>query len=224
MTIMHTPIYEIAKRENAQFDDLQGWQVVKSFASIEQETAVSRTHVTLSDQSHNGRIRIEGQTAGAMLRADELAIGESKAVAYGHLYRLRRDLFFVRTAAGDVGETAVNLSQQASDSPELITVTNITHGNAELWLVGPKSAELLSRLCGLNFDDSQFSDGVAKQSSVAKTTQIIIRHDLEGLPVYALIGGRSLAAYLWQTIMQAGQDLGIQPIGFAALGQLEAAE
>ena len=58
---------------------------------------------------------------------------------------------------------------------------------------------------------------MAKQSSVAKTTQLIIRRDLGEQPAYALIGGRSLAAYLWQTIMEAGQDLDIQPVGNAVL-------
>ncbi|MCP5095608.1 MAG: hypothetical protein GY943_08660, partial [Chloroflexi bacterium] len=65
--------------------------------------------------------------------------------------------------------------------------------------------------------DSEFPNGMAKQSSVAKTTQIIIRRDLGNMPAYALIGGRSLAVYLWQTILEAGQDLGIQPVGLEAL-------
>ena len=121
--------------------------------------------------------------------------------------------------AGDVAETAVTLTNQAANSYNLITVTDVTHGSAELWLIGPNSAELLSRLCGLDFHDSQFPSGTAKQSSVAKTTQLIIRRDLGEQPAYALIGGRSLAAYLWQTIMEAGQDLDIQPVGNAVLAE-----
>jgi heterotetrameric sarcosine oxidase gamma subunit len=180
--------------------------------------------VALCDQSHNGKIRIEGQTAGVMLDADELAIGAGKAVDDGWICRLRQDLFFVTTGAGVVADVAVPLTQQAPNHPDLITVTDVTHGNAELWLIGPNSAELLSRLCGLDFHDSQFSNGTAKQSSVAKTSQLIIRCDLKDVPAYALIGSRSLAAYLWQTIMEAGQDLGIQPIGLAALRPLTTAD
>jgi 4-methylaminobutanoate oxidase (formaldehyde-forming) len=207
----HTPIYEIAKKLEAEFAELDGWQVAQRFGQ-----AADTAPVALSDQSHNGKIRIEGRAAGTMLDADELAVGESKAVEYGRIYRLRRDLFFV-SVAGDGGETAVTLTHQAANHPDLITVTDVTHGNAELWLIGPSSAELLSRLCGLDFHDSQFPNGAAKQSSLAKTTQLIIRRDLNDVPAYALIGGRSLAAYLWQTIMEAGQDLGIQPIGLEGL-------
>jgi len=201
--IKTTPIFETAKKLNAEFFEQDGWQITRKFGDGAVETAVATIHVALSDQSHNGKIRIEGNTAGAMLNAYELAIGAGKAVDDGWIYRLRKDLFFV-SAAGNGEETAVSLTKQASDSPDLITVTDITHGNAELWLVGPKSAELLSRLCGLDFHNSQFRNGTAKQTSVAKTKQLIIRHDLGELPAYALIGARSLAAYLWQTIMQAG--------------------
>jgi heterotetrameric sarcosine oxidase gamma subunit len=214
-----SPIYEIAKQLNAEFVEQDGWQVAQSFGK-----AASMESVALCDQSHNGKIRIEGQTAGVMLDADELAIGAGKAVDDGWIYRLRQDLFFVTTGAGVVADVAVPLTQQAPNHPDLITVTDVTHGNAELWLIGPNSAELLSRLCGLDFHDSQFSNGTAKQSSVAKTSQLIIRCDLKDVPAYALIGSRSLAAYLWQTIMEAGQDLGIQPIGLAALRPLTTAD
>ncbi|MCA9924075.1 MAG: aminomethyltransferase family protein [Anaerolineales bacterium] len=215
MAIKQTPIYEIAKKSNAEFSEQGGWQIAQNFGK-----AVSMESVALCDQSHNGKIRIEGKTAGAMLQADELAIGGGKAVEAGRIYRLRRDLFFVMTEAGAVADVVLSLTNQAANHPDLITVTDVTHGSAELWLIGPNSAELLSRLCGLDFHDSQFPNGTAKQSSVAKTTQLIIRRDLGEHPAYALIGGRSLAAYLWQTILEAGQDLGIQPVGNAVLAEL----
>jgi heterotetrameric sarcosine oxidase gamma subunit len=219
--VKNSPIHELAREKQAHFIDLNGWRVAQNYGDVAAETAViHQSSVALCDQSHNGKIRVEGAAAGAMLQADELAIGETQAVAYGQLYRLRRDLFFVSTAAENVTETAVSLTQQANDSPDLITVTDVTHGNAELWLIGPRSAELLSRLCGLDFHDSQFPNDIAKQSSVAKTTQLIIRHDLGELPAYTLIGARSLAAYFWKIIMEAGRDLGIQPVGTAAVKEL----
>ncbi|MCP4359053.1 MAG: aminomethyl transferase family protein [Chloroflexi bacterium] len=230
-TIKRSPIHHAEEKWQGQFIEQAGWQVVQLFSSVEQETAVGQNSVALCDQSHKGKIRVEGKTAGAMLDADKLAINEGKATNVGWLYRLRQDLFFVSSSAESVADTsalsavevAVSLIQQANNSPDLITVTDVTHGNAELWLIGPHSAELLSRLCGLDFHDSRFPNCTAKQSSVAKTTQLIIRCDLGKQPAYALIGPRSLAAYLWQTILEAGQDLDIQPIGVAALRPLTTA-
>ena len=220
MIIKNSPIHEIAKQANAKFTERDGWQVVQSYDDLAVETAVSQTHVTLCDQTHNGKIRIEGKTAAVMLDADHLPISKGELTIYGHLYRLRQDLFFISVPDG-LESAVASLTRQANDSPDLITVTDITHGNAEFWIVGPKSTELLSRLCALDFDGSQFPNGAAKQTSVAKTKQLILRQDMNELPAYALIGARSLAAYLWQTIMEAGQNLNIQPIGQSVIKKLE---
>ena len=55
---------------------------------------------------------------------------------------------------------------------------------------------------------------------MAKTAQLIIRRDRNELPAYAVIGARSFGTYLWQTILEAGADLGLEPMGQAALNQL----
>ncbi len=221
-------IHHAEEKWQGQFMAQLGWQVVQMFSSVELETAVARQSVAVCEQSHNGKIRVEGPSAGRLLHVGELAVHAGQQTKHGHVYRLRPDLYFVHigvksdghTPALNVDEVALTLAQDAQTNPDLITVTDVTHGLAELWLVGPRSAELLSRLCGLDFHNSRFPNGAAKQSSVAKTAQLIIRHDQGDVPAYALIGPRSLGAYLWQTIMQAGSDLAVQPIGQAALEQL----
>ena len=181
---------------------------------------MARQAVALCDQSHNGKIRVEGQTAAEFLQASDLAINQGKHTAIGSVYRLRQDLLFISTQPDTVREIVADLVKMGNGREDLITITDVTHGHAELWLVGPKSAELLSRLCGLDFHESQFPDGTAKQGSVAKTAQLIIRRDCAQLPAYAIIGARSFGTYLWQTILEAGADLGLEPMGQAALEQL----
>ena len=65
-----------------------------------------------------------------------------------------------------------------------------------------------------------FSRPSTQTSSVAKTRQIVIRQDVGDLPAFALIGASSLAAYLWETILVAGRDVGLQAVGQAALKRL----
>lgn len=215
-----SPIHHAEEKWQGQFMELAGWQVVQLYRTVEAETAVARSGIALCDQSHNGRVRIEGQAAGTLLQADGLAVNGGQAVADGHLYRLRPDLFFLCTAPAAANSVAADLAGEAHGRGLLITITDVTHGQAELWLVGPGSAGLLSRVCGLDFHPRHFPDDTAKQSSLAKTTQLIIRRDRGGLPAYGLIGPRSLAMYLWQTLMEAGRDLGLVPIGQAAWDQL----
>jgi heterotetrameric sarcosine oxidase gamma subunit len=78
----------------------------------------------------------------------------------------------------------------------------------------------LSKVCGLDFHPLAFPNGWAKQSSLAKTPQLIIRRDIGELPAFSIIGVRSFAAYVWETIMEAGYELGITPIGQAAVQAL----
>ena len=61
----------------------------------------------------------------------------------------------------------------------------------------------------------------AKHStSVAKIRQLIVRCDKRELPAYIISGGQSNAIYLWGTLLEAGHDLKIGPIGRTAVDEL----
>lgn len=214
--IKRSPLHSTAQALAAQFADAAGWQTPEIFTGVEMETAAARQHVALADASANGKILVQGQAAAAVLLAVSLEIGAGMATSLGHVYRLRPDLFFVSTLPGAEVDSVHSLQVAAPAASGLVTVTDVTHGRAEVQLIGPNSRDLLSRLCGLDFHPATFPNQSARQSSVAKTTQLIIRRDLGQLPAFALVGARSLAAYLYDTIMQAGRDLGIAPIGRAA--------
>ena len=215
--IKYSPLHATTQALAAQFADAAGWQILESFTALETETAAARQNVALTDASANGKILVQGQAAGAVLLAVSLDVGAGMATDLGHVYRLRPDLFFVNTAPDGADSALHSIQIAAPAAAGLVTVTDVTHGRAQLQLVGPNSRDLLSRLCGLDFHPAAFPNLAACQSSVARTTQLIIRCDLGQLPVFTLVGARSLAAYLWDTIIQAGRDLGITPIGRLAL-------
>ena len=87
-------------------------------------------------------------------------------------------------------------------------------------MIGPDSQELLSKVCGLDFHPSVFPNETAKQSSLAKTTQLIIRCDIDELMAFSIIGVQSLGPYVWDILMEAGREFGVVPIGTAALAAL----
>lgn len=186
------------------------------YTSAEAEVALARKGVGLADETANGKILIEGREAADLLGV-ELGIGAGAALGKGRVFRLRQDLFFLSTPPGGEGEVLENLRAQAVGRH--LSFTDLTHGRAELRLVGPAGPAVLGQLCGL--DLARFPDGEARQSSVAKTAQLILRRDLGGLPAFSLIGARSLGAYLWEALLEAGRAQGIAPIGQAALRALE---
>ena len=219
-----TPIYDTARQIGATFREEAGWHVIESF-NRQGGATVARQGVGLADRSTRTKIRLQGDGAAALLlrwhNLPSLAINEGASFAAGHYYRLRHDLYFLSLPPGAAAETVGAAEGQVETEDGLITVTDITHGRAELWLVGPAAARILSRLCGLDFHPVSFPNLTAKESSVAKTQQLIIRCDLGSYPAYALIGARSLGAYLWRTIEEAGHDLPFTLLDEIAINELK---
>jgi sarcosine oxidase gamma subunit len=180
------------------------------------------------DASASRKILIEGERGQAVFNTPDTApnkIGNGMPFGVGHNYRLRSDQFFFHLPPG-VGKGVLQQLTQLTENVEAsVTVTDISHGWADLLLVGPEAPTLLSRMCGLNFSDGNFADLTVQQSSVAKSRQLIIRRDFktqdtQSVPAYSLIGDRSLAAYLWGVLFESGHDLDIIPAGQAAFNKL----
>ena len=176
--------------------------------------------LALLDESAQGKIMLLGragwQAVAALGTQAPAIVGGGMIFDDVAVYRLRADQIFVSVPPGR--EIAACTALTAAETDERVTVTDITHGRAQLRLVGPASAELLSRLCGLDLSPGCITDHSAHQTSVAKTTQLVIRSDLPGgVLSYVLIGARSLGEYLWHSLLAAGGDLGIQPIGHAGM-------
>jgi heterotetrameric sarcosine oxidase gamma subunit len=215
-----SPLFQIGQQAGAVWGEFAGWQVAEHYGDPAAEQLAVLGGAGMLDLSPGGKVLVQGEQAGtvvsALLAETSLAINEGVNMGNGiELYRLRSDQFIFLTSPGGERQVITGLEAAAQDVDGLITMTDITHGRAWIGLVGPACAELLGRLCGLDFHPSSFSRGTAKQTSVAKTTQLVVCHDFAGgeTAAYSIIGARSLAAYLWETILVAGRDLGIRAVG-----------
>ena len=217
-----TPLHTIAQRLGATFTEQHGWRIPEVYTTSEAEIAAAQERVALVDETPNGKLLLEGDHVELVVMEafdlGSLKINEGR----GGIYRLRNDLFFISTPPGREVRTQRKLTTTLKASEQFVTVTDITHGRAEIRVVGPDSQELLSKVCGLDFHPSAFPNETAKQSSLAKTTQLIIRYDIGESPAFSIIGVQSLGAYIWDTMMEAGREFGIVPIGRAALAALGA--
>lgn len=220
--LKRSAVTEAAQQAGARFATVAGWSVVEAFDSENQGPAAD---VALVDRSARAKVLVDGEAAASVVQRawaiPESAVNEGTAFEGGVVYRLRRDRYFVSGPPGAEGAMVAAAEAAVRQDDGLITITDSTHGRAELWLVGPAAAELLSRLCGLDFHPDRFATRTARQSSVAKTAQIVVRCDLGQEPCYALIGPRSFGAYLWQTIVDGAHDLDLQIHGEQWLQEIE---
>lgn len=197
--------------------------------------------VALFDASEHGKILVEGAEAVRVLNQiwpapDQqllsLEVGSGIEVGLGAVkstvvYRLRSDQFLVHTPPAYESEVVQRLTRHTEPGAGLITVTPVTHGRAELRLVATAESDrqcdhrcrvLLSRVCGLDFSPAAFPNLTARTTSLAKTRQLVIRKDQDGMLTFAIIGPRSLGAYVLATLAEAGHDLGLV-VGGAAVEQ-----
>jgi len=204
----------------ATFTEQRGWYIPEVYTTPEAEIVSAQERLALADETPNGKLLLEGDQAESVLM-DTFDLGSLK-VNEGRdgIYRLRNDLFFISTPPGREVRTQRKLTTTLKTSEQFVTVTDITHGRAEIRVIGPDSQALLSKVCGLDFHPSVFPNVTAKQSSLAKTTQLIIRCDISELPAFSIIGAQSLGPYVWDTLMEAGREFGVVPIGRAALAVL----
>ena len=215
-----TPLHSITQRLEATFTEGQGWRIPEVYTTLEDEITAARERIALADETPNGKLLLEGAEAESVLMdaldLDSLKINEGR----DGIYRLRNDLFFISTLPGREVRTQKKLTASSTASDQFVTITDVTHGRAEIRVIGPASQELLSKVCGLDFHPSAFPNETAKQSSLAKTTQLIIRCDIGALSAFSIIGAQSLGPYVWDTLMEAGREFGVVPIGRAALAAL----
>ncbi len=222
-----SPLYTTTQRLGAQFTDVAGWRVVERYTSVEAEVIAARERVALADVTPHGKLHIEGTAALEAVKAAfgsaPEQIGSGISVNMGQLYRLRHDQFYLSTPPGEESTAQARLEAVIAAGALFVTVTDQTQGLADLRLLGPASRAVLSKLCGLNFHPEAFPNRAARQTSLAKTKQLILRRDFGSLPAYTIIGAQSLSAYVWEAIMQAGREFGMVAVGLKALRELESA-
>ena len=98
----------------------------------------------------------------------------------------------------------------------LVSVLDATHGRALMRITGAKTVDLLAKVCGIDLSEEVTPAGAAFRSSVAKLVTDVVRDDLDGERSYLLHCERSSGQYLFDALIDAGDEFGIEVEGFAA--------
>ncbi len=100
----------------------------------------------------------------------------------------------------------------------LVSVFDATHGRALVRITGARAPDLLAKVCAIDLTDEVTPDGAAFRSSVAKLVADVVRDDREDSRSYLLHCERSSGQYLFDALIDAGDEFGIEVDGFVEPG------
>ena len=198
----------------------EGWTLPARYTDAEEEVARVRESVGITDISHVGKIRLQGNSVDEALRE---ALPDYKATPVGSVTisgdtvvaRLADDDCLILTGQANVDHVLDSLRLDGSSHP-----VNVTSVLAAVRIIGPNISEVLAGVSDLDLAPPYFPDLSCAQGMVAEIHGTVIRRDIGGLPVYDLLFGRDYGDHMWESLMDAGERHGLTPFGLEALALL----
>lgn len=192
----------------APHSTLHGWRV---------STRASKSSLTIVDESPRAKVSLRATHSGAAANA----IG----VPFGRAVRDTAGSLVIGSGPGEwlvLGEIGAEAELLASwrralvdaAARELVSTVDLTHGRALIRLHGNNSAALLSKLCAVDLGADMAPNGAAFRSSVARLVTDVIRDDSDGVTSFLVHCERSSGQYLFDALLDAGAEFGIDVDGF----------
>jgi sarcosine oxidase, subunit alpha len=91
---------------------------------------------------------------------------------------------------------------------------NVAHGRALIRITGARAADLLAKVCSVDRSEQVTPDGAAFRGSAAKLVTDVVRDDRNRERQYLLHCERSSGQYLFDALIDAGDEFGIEVEGF----------
>ncbi|HWQ40732.1 MAG TPA: glycine cleavage system aminomethyltransferase GcvT [Desulfosporosinus sp.] len=223
-----TPLYEVHVQANAKLIDFGGWEMPIQYAGILEEHRAVRTKAGLFDVSHMGEIEVIGPAALEMVNTlitndiTKLADGQViyTPMCYEHggivddllVYRHNAEHFLLVVNASNTEKDFAWVQRLAQSYN--VKVENISTDTAQLALQGPLAQIILQRITDIDLAQIKyywFSFG-----QVAGVKCLISRTGYTGEDGFELYFVPEFAQTIWNEIMKAGREEGIQAIGLGA--------
>ena len=188
-----------------------GWQV---------SGAHSEAALTITDCTPLAKVHVRAPWNGAMAKALGVPFGRASRDAGALVVGSGPGEWLVLAPPGAAGQVTGRLTQTAAESApeEFVNVIDLTHGRALVRVTGEQAPDLLALLCGVDLDGDMTPDGAAFRSALAGVATDFIRDDRAGRRSYLMHCERSSGQYLFDSLLRAGESLGLAIDGFTAPG------
>lgn len=223
-----TILYETHQKHGAQIVEFAGFMMPVKYTSIIEEHKAVRNAAGLFDVSHMGEFWIKGDNALSFLQkittndVSKIEIGQAQYSCMPNgkggiiddivIYKFKDKKYMVVVNASNIEKDwnwwVLNNTMNA-------TIENTSDSISLIALQGPKSVEILQKITSINLSEIEYYH--FKQGSIADIDNIIVAATgYTGEKGFELFCYNHDVVKLWNTIMEAGKDEGIIPIGLGA--------
>ena len=203
-----SPLAETLEALGAKLGDEHGWDTALSFSSPQGEAQAVRQSVGLSDLSRIPKFEMR---AGNLDPAPALD-GDAR------IWRQRKGQSLVTCSPEHRASVAAQLDHYAASAADSspVYVSDVTPIYAALLLAGPRSAAVIGKLADLDLSSEALPNLACTQTGIHHVYALVARQDLPSVRAYLIFTGREYAEWLWETVMHAGHEFGMQPFGSQA--------
>ncbi len=160
------------------------------------------------------KVLVRASTSGEVARTLGVPFGRAARDEQGTLVVGSSPGEWLLLAPPGAGAAIARRVEEVPDE-ELVSVFDATHGRALMRITGARAADLLAKVCGIDLSEEVTPDGAAFRSSVAKLVTDVVRNDRDGERSYLLHCERSSGQYLFDALIDAGEEFRIEIEGFA---------
>ncbi len=214
----------------AQMVERDGWLQACHYSihqsSPGEESLLLQESCGIFDISPTGKLLLQGEELGGFLGR---VLGAGAAMQPGEVLRvsspgdgllslLAPDECLVLCSSQEAPEWLAALPEGAASCLHWLDRTS---GLAGVRLTGPKAEQLLSKLTELDVSPESFPDLRCAQTRCAEIHGTLVRADLGTLPSYDLYFPRDFGEYMWDAVLESGEELGAGPVGLDAMKRLQ---
>lgn len=232
--IRRTPMHYAHEALGAEWLDMGDWKRPRyySSSSVEAEYRAVRERVGVIDVSTLGKLHVTGPDAGQLLdrvythKFSDLRPGRVRYALMcdeggiilddGTISRLDPDRYFVTTTTGNLDFVHQWLEWCLIGTGWKVEITNVTAGYGSINVAGPKAREVLTKLTDCNLTSEAFPYMACREAVVNSAPCILLRIGFVGETGWEIHCPAESAEQLWDAVLEAGRDFGIQPFGVEA--------
>ena len=177
----------------------------------------SAAGLTITDCTPLAKVLVLAFADGELARTLGVPFGRAARDAQGSLVVGSGPGEWLLLAAPGTSAAVTQRVEEVKDE-RLVSVFDATHGRALVRITGARTPELLAKVCAIDFADRVTLNGAAFRSFVAKLVTDVVRDDRDGEISYLLHCERSSGQYLFDALIDAGDEFGIEVDGFVNTG------